>query len=131
MMLVAPSVTFVAPAAARGWFEQLGWRYDAALAHEAAGDAASASAAFSEIGAVRDLRRLERAFAPARGALSEREREVALLVAGGAANRAIARQLSISEKTVEKHISSIYGKLGFSKRTELTAYIVRGTERSA
>ena len=91
----------------------------------------SAAAFFGAIGAVSDLRRLERTAAPARGALSEREREGALLVADGAANKTIARRLSVSENTVEKHLSSIYAKLGFSKRTELTAYIVRAAERTA
>jgi len=120
-----------AGAEARRHFEALGWRYDVAAACEAAGEFDAAVALFGEIGAVGDVRRLERLATPARGALSEREREIALLVAGGAANRAIARQLTVSEKTVEKHLSSIYAKLGFSKRTELTAYIVRGAERSA
>ena len=119
-----------AAADATRWFDTLGWRYDIALAQEAAGETDAATAIFGKIGAVRDLRRVER-LAPARGALSDREREVAVLVAGGAANRAIARQLAVSEKTVEKHISSIYAKLGFSKRTELTAYIVRGAEQTA
>jgi DNA-binding NarL/FixJ family response regulator len=45
-------------------------------------------------------------------ALSAREREVLALMAQGASNAGIARQMFISEGTVEKHVGSILGKLG-------------------
>jgi DNA-binding CsgD family transcriptional regulator len=50
-------------------------------------------------------------------AVSPREREVALLVAEGRTNAQIAAQLHLSERTVEKHVSSVLAKLGLSSRT--------------
>jgi DNA-binding NarL/FixJ family response regulator len=54
--------------------------------------------------------------------LSRRESEVLGLVATGKTNRAIAGELVISEKTVARHVSNIYAKLGLSSRAEATAY---------
>lgn len=45
-------------------------------------------------------------------ALTEREREVLALMAGGRSNGAIAEQLVISEGAVEKHVSNVFAKLG-------------------
>ncbi len=53
--------------------------------------------------------------------LSEREREVALLAAGGMASRDIADQLFLSKRTIDSHLSSAYRKLGVSGRAELRA----------
>ncbi|MDA8274960.1 MAG: response regulator transcription factor [Actinomycetota bacterium] len=55
----------------------------------------------------------------AAGALTARERQVVRLVARGLANKAIARQLSISPRTVEAHLNHAFEKLGASSRTEL------------
>ena len=44
------------------------------------------------------------------------------LVAAGKTNRAIAAELFISEKTVARHVSNIFTKLGLSSRAEATAY---------
>ena len=52
-------------------------------------------------------------------ALSRREREVALLTAQGETATEIASQLSLSKRTVESHLVSVYGKLGVSSKTEL------------
>ena len=57
--------------------------------------------------------------------LTTREREVLTLIAGGLPNKLIARELSISEKTVKTHVSSILGKLGLSDRTQAALYAVR------
>lgn len=54
--------------------------------------------------------------------LTPREAEVLALVARGASNRAVARTLGISEKTVARHLSNIYGKLGVSSRSAATAF---------
>jgi DNA-binding NarL/FixJ family response regulator len=57
--------------------------------------------------------------------LTEREREVLGLVAQGKANKEIARQLEISERTVRTHVSSILGKLGLASRTQAALYALR------
>ena len=62
-----------------------------------------------------------RAQAPG-GHLTSRELEVLRLVARGRTNRAIARELEISEKTVARHVSNIFTKLSLSTRAAATAY---------
>lgn len=54
--------------------------------------------------------------------LSPRELEVIQLAARGLRNRAIAEKLSISNRTVEGHLNSIFGKLGVSSRVEAVLY---------
>jgi DNA-binding NarL/FixJ family response regulator len=56
------------------------------------------------------------------GTLTEREVEVLRLVSTGLTNRGVAGRLSLSEKTVARHLSNIYGKLGLSSRAAATAY---------
>jgi DNA-binding CsgD family transcriptional regulator len=60
--------------------------------------------------------------APVSGALTGREVEVLRLVATGKTNRAIALELSISEKTVARHLSNIFTKLDLTSRSAATAY---------
>jgi DNA-binding NarL/FixJ family response regulator len=55
--------------------------------------------------------------------LSERECQVARLVAGGASNKEIARQLDISERTVKAHLTSIFEKLSLRDRLQLSLKI--------
>jgi DNA-binding CsgD family transcriptional regulator len=55
--------------------------------------------------------------------LTHREQEIALLVGRGLTNRQIAQELSISERTVEKHIGKILKKLGFSSRARIAAWV--------
>jgi two-component system, NarL family, response regulator LiaR len=57
--------------------------------------------------------------------LTEREREVARLVAEGRNNHAIAQALVISEKTVKTHVSNILGKLHLEDRTQLAIYALK------
>lgn len=57
--------------------------------------------------------------------LTDREREVLILVAQGKANKEIARQLGIGDRTVRTHVSSILGKLGLASRTQAALYAVR------
>ena len=57
--------------------------------------------------------------------LTPRETEVVKLIAEGATNRQIAADLTISEKTVERHRANILGKLGMRDRVELTRYAIR------
>jgi DNA-binding NarL/FixJ family response regulator len=58
--------------------------------------------------------------------LTQREREVLNLIAGGLRNHAIADRLGLSPKTVANHISSIFAKLQISDRSEA---IVRAREQ--
>ena len=56
------------------------------------------------------------------GSLTEREIQVLRLVAAGKTNRDIAGQLFISEKTVARHLSNIFDKVGVSSRSGATAW---------
>ena len=82
--------------------------------------------AFAQLGAVPDLARAQSlsrqaAVKPA-GGLTARELEVLRLVATGKTNRSIAADLFLSEKTVARHVSNIFNKLGLSSRAAATAY---------
>ena len=57
--------------------------------------------------------------------LTAREREVLELVSEGLPNKAIASRLGVSDHTVKFHLSSIFGKLGVSTRTEAIRRAVR------
>jgi NarL family two-component system response regulator LiaR len=57
--------------------------------------------------------------------LSQRETDVLRLLAHGLANKEIAQRLSITEKTVKTHVSSILGKLGVQSRTQAALYAGR------
>jgi DNA-binding NarL/FixJ family response regulator len=57
--------------------------------------------------------------------LTSREREVLQLLAEGLSNQEIAKQLSISVKTVETHRSNMMSKLGLKGKTELVKYALR------
>ena len=82
--------------------------------------------AFQRLGAAPDLTRVDSLgrLAPTEraGGLTAREVQVLRLVAAGKTNRAIATALSISEKTVARHISNMFTKLGLSSRAAATAY---------
>jgi ATP/maltotriose-dependent transcriptional regulator MalT len=84
---------------------------------------------FRELGAAADLARAEGSARPgepaAPGSLSPREVEVLRLVATGRTNRAIASELFISERTVERHVSNIFAKLELPSRAAATAYAYR------
>jgi DNA-binding NarL/FixJ family response regulator len=62
---------------------------------------------------------------PGSAELTARERDVLAEVARGRSNREIARALSLSEKTVKTHVSSILGKLGVQDRTQAALHAVR------
>ncbi len=57
--------------------------------------------------------------------LTPREHEVLALIGRGMPNKLIARELSLSEKTVKAHVSSILAKLGVTDRTQAALYAVR------
>ncbi len=58
-------------------------------------------------------------------ALSQRETDVLRLLAHGLANKEIARELSISEKTVKTHVSNILSKLGVLSRTQAALHAIQ------
>jgi len=57
--------------------------------------------------------------------LTERETEVLRLLAKGLANKEIAQELSIGNRTVKSHISSILAKLGVQSRTQAALHAAR------
>jgi DNA-binding CsgD family transcriptional regulator len=123
----------------QGW-QELDAPYEAArarvlvgLACRALGDddaaaleLAAARGVFAQLGAEPDLARVESlalgaAPADAHG-LTQRELEVLRMVAAGATNKAIAAELVLSERTVDRHVSNILAKLRVSSRSAATAY---------
>ncbi len=127
-------------AASTAW-QELDAPYDAArtrvlvgLACRALGDADraqmeldAAGLVFRRLGAAPDVAFVD-ALSHARpnwsaGGLTPREVEVLRLVASGKTNRAIAADLVLSEKTVARHVSNIFTKLGISSRSAATAYV--------
>ena len=86
--------------AARGVFEQLGATPDLAKVDSLARDAPSVDA----------------------HGLTPRELQVLRLVAAGETNKAIAAELVLSDRTVDRHVSNIFTKLGVASRTAATAH---------
>jgi len=86
----------------------------------------AARRAFVELGAAVDIARLDLLV---RGVgtgesdgLTARELQVLRLVAAGRTNKAIAAELVLSERTVDRHVSNIFTKLGVSSRAAATAH---------
>jgi DNA-binding NarL/FixJ family response regulator len=130
-------------------YEAHGWRYMSAFAAEeaavrlaAAGNGGEARKAFTEavrgyfaVGAAWDLRRadsrlrpygirrgsrtLDRRPAEGRESLTAAERRVARLVAQGRSNPEVAKELFLSPRTVQTHVTRILRKLGYTSRMEL------------
>ncbi|MQA15065.1 MAG: DNA-binding response regulator [Pseudonocardiaceae bacterium] len=129
-------------AARRAWslWQGLGAPYEAARARLTVGmacrslgdqDAArmeldAARQVFEDLAAGPDLARVEsltaRASSKAGCGLTAREVEVLRMVATGKTNRAIAGELFLSEKTVARHVSNIFSKLGLASRAAATGY---------
>jgi ATP/maltotriose-dependent transcriptional regulator MalT len=113
-------------------YESARVRVQVGLACRALGDNDTAKIEFDEarrvfgaLGATPDLARLVDLLGtpPARpGGLTAREVEVLRLVADGRTNRDIATELVISERTVDRHVSNVFSKLGVSSRTAATTY---------
>jgi DNA-binding CsgD family transcriptional regulator len=110
-------------------WRELGAPYQAASArmligqaHDALGDCDGAALekeaarkALAELG-------VKKVPGPVADGLSAREVEVLRLVAAGKTNKAVAAELFISEKTVARHVSNIFDKLGLTSRSAATAY---------
>ena len=120
-------------------WQRLGAPYDAARVRELVGltcralhdedtaamELEAARAAYAELGAMPDLARLDSFTGAARGGthgLTERELEVLRHLATGETNKAIAADLVLSERTVDRHVSNIFVKLGVSSRAAATSY---------
>lgn len=86
----------------------------------------SARWTFLQLGATLDVAQVEALTHPLRptgaAGLTAREVEVLRLVAAGKTNRAVATDLVLSEKTVARHLSNIYTKLGLPSRSAATSY---------
>jgi DNA-binding CsgD family transcriptional regulator len=75
---------------------------------------------FVALGAARDLARLDGV--DVSHGLTARELEVLRLISAGHTNKAIAAELVLSERTVDRHVSNIFAKLAVSSRAAATAY---------
>jgi len=62
------------------------------------------------------------------GPLSDREQEVAMLVARGLSNRAIGEKLFITQATAARHVANIFVKLGFSSRSQVASWVLRSQD---
>ncbi|HEX9297358.1 MAG TPA: LuxR C-terminal-related transcriptional regulator, partial [Polyangiaceae bacterium] len=87
----------------------------------------AARSVFERLGAAPDVAMLdalenEKRKAPSSHGLTPRELEVIRLVAAGKTNKVIARELYLSEKTVDRHVSNIFTKLNVASRAAATAY---------
>jgi DNA-binding NarL/FixJ family response regulator len=125
--------------AARAW-QELDAPYDVARARELVGLACravgdeegaaleleAARLTYEELGAARDLARLcalghGEGVQGAHG-VTARELEVLRMVAAGRTNKAISAELVLSVRTVDRHVSNIFAKLGVSSRAAATTY---------
>lgn len=119
-------------------YVRLGLPYEGALAQAASGRAllalgdresaqralASARDALVSVGALPDVESLDRLVTPDTrpAGLTEREVEVLRLVAEGHGNAQIASLLVLSDRTVARHLSNIFAKLGVGSRTAAAAF---------
>jgi DNA-binding NarL/FixJ family response regulator len=86
----------------------------------------AARGTFRQLGAETDLARIESLtrndVSVDTHGLTRREMQVLRLMTAGRTNKAIASELFISERTVDRHVSNIFAKLDVSSRTAATAY---------
>jgi len=116
-LFAALALRLVAEAALRdGWGEPVVWLQETRSFFRSSGHTAVADAC---------ERLLRRRSSRLPGGLSEREAEVLRLVASGKTNRGIAAELYLSEKTVARHLSNIFTKLGVGSRAAATAFATR------
>jgi ATP/maltotriose-dependent transcriptional regulator MalT len=99
-------------------YEELGSKDDARRELELA------EKVFADLGAALDRERVTkmRRVEPPPGGLTGREIEVLALVADGRSNKEVAAALTLSEKTIARHLSNIFTKLGVASRTEAARY---------
>jgi DNA-binding CsgD family transcriptional regulator len=89
----------------------------------------AARSVFERLGAKPDLARIDSLMKDAPSGqshgLTPRELQVLRIVAAGETNKAIASRLSLSEKTIDRHVSNIFAKLGVPSRAAATAFAYR------
>jgi len=117
--------------AAERLFAEIQRPYERAQSLELLDRRAEAADLYRQTGDIHALRRLEKQLIPvnrrgrAKTELTNREREIAGLLAQGKSNLAIAQELFIGERTVETHVASIFAKLGVNTRAEAVSAILR------
>ena len=123
--------------ACRRWHE-LGAAYDAAStcvrlaeAYRALGDEASAAAEVARAEATYERLGAHRPVPESPGGLTRRECEVLVLVADGRSNREIGESLFISNRTVARHLTNIFHKIGVTSRTQAARYAIDHGLRAA
>lgn len=83
----------------------------------------AAKSVFARLGAQPELARLSAATSPTpRGPLTARELQVLRLISMGCTNKQIAAELSVSERTIDRHVTNILTRLDVRSRTAATAY---------
>jgi DNA-binding NarL/FixJ family response regulator len=124
---------FVAWQAAEAPYEEARVRVLMGLACRSIGDEemsglelAAARAVFERLGAEPEIARLDalgkaQRSVPEHG-LTQRELQILRLIAAGKTNKAIAADLFVSERTIDRHVSNIFGKLDVPSRAAATAY---------
>jgi len=113
--------------AALARYRQLQWPMHEASCLELLDERKRAVAQYRRVrapGTLRDLHAKQESMRASR-VLSDREQQIASLVASGRVNKQIAELLAVNQRTIEKHLTSIYGKLGLRNRSELAAFIAR------
>jgi len=112
---------------ARELYDRLGWRWHVARALETGGKLRDAVGAYEQTGDVRSAQRMKEILNPVnrrgrtKSELTEREREIATLAAAGRSTKEIADALTLSPRTIETHLASIFTKLEVRNRAELIA----------
>lgn len=118
-------LTEVVAAGARGYLLKDAPIAEIAGAVRAVADGAASLSPRIAAATLAQLRAVERATPPADANLTPREREVLRLVAAGADNATIARELVISPHTAKNHVSAILARLGVANRIQAAVTAVR------
>jgi DNA-binding CsgD family transcriptional regulator len=90
-----------------------------------AGGAVSLADVFAEATTEKAISRPQARRAAAPDRLTGRELQILRLIAQGSSNRDVATQLDLSVRTVERHITNIYTKIGARGKADATAYVFR------
>jgi non-specific serine/threonine protein kinase len=81
------------------------------------------SQALNEAEPTRRSTRLGQVHSPGAASLTAREEQIAVLLARGLSNKAIAKTLVIAQRTAETHVANILVKLGLTSRSQVAAWV--------